>query len=724
MSGHRTIRTIALLFSALLPLCAFSAQADGGGELLMQADTGTYDTKNDVVSADGHVEIDYKGRILFADKVIYEQKIDRIVAKGHVRLMDEDGNVAFADSVVLSNAMREGALEGFGALLGKYGRLAAASATRRNGRYTDAKLAVYSNCEICNQPGKRTPLWQIKAVRIVHDGEKKKIAFKDATIEIEGVPIFYTPYLRVPDPTVHYYSGFLMPDSGSSSSIGYFLRTPYYISISEAEDATVSPLVSTRGGVVLLGEYRKRWSERSGLWLQASGAENPNGGANETEQQMYSHLFGSGRFAVNDTWMTGFDAQVSSKDTYLKRYDISQLDRLMSDIFVSGENGRSRFAVTGYFFQSLRTSDDNNTFPVALPLVEYSYIPLDRWLGGQFRLDVNAVALSRDIGENDQRLSAKARWRLPHIAADGEMWTFQLDGRGDFYHTDTPDAAGNSHYTTRGLPSAALDWRWPFIAQGKNGKSFIVEPIAQMIAAPYGGNPHTVPNEDSYGLEIDDNNIFSFDQVPGYDLLESGPRANFGFRAESRFESGYAEALIGQSFRLKSDPIFADESSGQTGTSSDIVGRFSVKFPPYMDVTHRIAYNERTGKVRRNEVYLTGIYGRSSLQINYVQLSAGEDLSAREEINTQIDLNFYQNWQVFAAIRRDLIADQTFSNEFGIGYENECLGISLAYKQKFTSDRDLKPSTAILVHFNLKTTDAPIRPFSLFPRDVFSYTRN
>jgi LPS-assembly protein len=718
-------KTLALGFSALAPFfLAPASMAEApqlSGDVLLQADEAIYYPDKHVVVAKGHVEIDNEGHILLADSVTYNQSTDVVTADGHVSLLDKSGNVAFADHVTLTDHMRDGALQGFGARIGKNGRLVASSAQRSEGRFTTAQRVAYTPCKICNQPGKRTPVWQIKATRVVHDEEKHKIKFNDATIDFFGVPVLYTPYLSEPDPTVHYASGLLTPDIGSSSSTGYFLRLPYYLSLSPSQDATIEPLITTRGGNLLLGEYRQRWND-SGMWLQGSIGENPNGGLSGEHFQAYAHLFGSGRFQVSSAWQAGFDAQLTSNETYLKRYNISQLDRLVNDVFFVGEHGRSRFAVTGYFFQGLRASDDNKTFPIALPLVEYTYIPMQKWLGGQFRLDVNGVALSRDIGTNDQRTTAEARWRFPFVASDGELWTLQLNARGDVYHTDTPaPLPSNSHYIARGLPYAALDWRWPFIASGKNGKSFIVEPIAQIVASPYGGNPADIPNEDSPNIEIDDNNIFSFDQVPGYDLAETGPRANFGVRAESRFSFGYVEGLVGQTFRLKSDPVFA-AGTGLTGTASDIVGRFSIKFPPYLDLTHRIDIDEETGTVRRNEVYLTGTYGRSSTQISYVQLAPTLGLPAREEVNTQMDINFYQNWQGFAAIRRDLIAGQMLDTEFGIGYEDECLGISVAYRRKFTSDRDLPPSTSVILRINLKTTEESIQPFSLFPQDVFSYT--
>jgi LPS-assembly protein len=216
--------------------------------------------------------------------------------------------------------------------------------------------------------------------------------------------------------------------------------------------------------------------------------------------------------------------------------------------------------------------------------------------------------------------------------------------------------------------------------------------------------------------------VLSFDQMPGYDLVESGPRANVGLHARASFPSGSVDAVLGQTYRLKDDPIFAPDS-GQHGTVSDIVGRVSVKFLPYIDLTDRIDVDRDNGTVRRHEVYLTGTFNRSSLQLSFVQLPAELatlGLPEREEITAQADLNFYRNWQAFGAIRRDLLAGQMLDTELGLGYEDECLGISIAYRRKFTTDRDLPPSTSVILRFNLKTGDQAIEPFSLFPQDVFS----
>jgi LPS-assembly protein len=716
------------------------------GQMLMQADEADYDIDNQIVTARGHVEIDSDGRVLLADEVTYDQKKDITTASGHVSITDEKGNVAFSDHVVLTDRMRDGALRSFAALIGKSGRLVASGARRTEGRFTEAFDAGYTPCKICNQDGQRTPVWKVEANHVIYDQLKHKIVFRNAVVSFLGVPVFYTPYLSQPDPTVRYATGLLMPDLGTSTYIGYFARLPVYIALSDSNDLTFTPTFSTKGGEVLEGEYRQRWND-GGMWFQASVADNPNGtkllpdGSTKGDiNQAYGSLFGSGHIPIDNIWHVGFDAQLTTNDTYLKRYDFSQLDRLVNDLFVEADGGRTRFAITGYFFQGLQATDNSRVIPLALPLVEFSYSPLENWAGGQFRFDFNTVTLTRDTGLDTQRATAEARMRWPTILPGGQMLTVQADVRGDVYHVSSVPELNDPHsrFISRGIPYVALDWRWPFISQGQQGHAFIVEPIVQGVLQPYGGNPVGIPNDDSADFELDDNNILSFDQVPGYDLVESGPRMNVGMHARAVFPAGTVDAVLGQTFRLKPDPIFAPDS-GQSGTSSDVVGRVSVKFLPYIDLTDRLDIDKANGTVRRHEVYLTGIFDRTTVQISYVQLpctiepfsaSACQDLNSnvpiavglpeREEVNAQADVNFYENWQAFGAIRRDLLHGLMLDSELGLGYEDECFGFSVAYRRKYTTDRDLPKSTDIVFRFKLKTGDEAIEPFSLFPQDVFS----
>lgn len=735
-----SVLVLALSGVALLPLLASAAAQIGAPAkhppakqepvpILLQADEVVYDDEKRVVSAVGHVEIVDQGRTLLADRVEYDRNTDKVTAIGHVTTTDQKGNVAFSDHVVLTDHMRDGVLNGFGALIGKTGRLAAAGAERVGGNTVIAHSAAYSPCKICNQPGySRTPLWQVKAERVVYDQVAHKVHFHSATIDVKGVPVAWVPSFSVPDPTVKYATGLLTPALGNSTKIGYFIRQPVYIAISSSQDLTLAPMLSTSGGEMLEAEYRQRWNN-SGLWLQGSGAFNPNGGLGGTPgSQTYGHLFGSGRFSTGDDSRLGFDLQLTSNAAYMRYYDISYLDRMINDLFVEATPGRSRFSLSSYYFQGLRSTDVTANIPYILPNLDVSIIPNQKVAGGTFRFDLSGVAIGRDSGDDSQRLTSEINWRIPTVFANGQLWTFVLDARGDNYHFDIPRTGttrGDNYWVQRGTAYAAIDWRWPFISQDNNGHSFILQPIAQLIAQPYGGNPANLVIEDAQDFEFDDNNLFSFNQVPGYDLIESGPRANVGMMAEALFPGGKVEAQAGQTYRLKPDPLFA-AFSGSTGTASDIVGSLSVKFP-HLDITDRVDIDRGTGDVQRHEIYVTGSYGRSSLQVSYVQLpttALSLGLPSRQQINAQADLNVFQDWQVFVAGQRDLQTNQFLNTEVGLGYEDDCLAISVAYRRKYTEDLilGLPPSTSVILRFSLKTGDQPVQPFSLFPKDVFGLT--
>lgn len=747
---HTALIRLLLLGAALSPLTmwmtadaatapAAKPAAEQDRQILLQADEVDYDGDNQTVTAMGHVEIVDNGQILDADRVTYDQKTDKVTADGHVSLTDRLGNVAFSDHVVLTDRMREGALNGFGALIGKNGRLTAASAQRVGGTMVIAHSTNYSPCKICNQPGQKTPLWQVKSERVVYDQVAHKIHFTDATVDFLGVPILYTPVLTEPDPTVKHTSGLLTPDIGTQTNVGYFARVPYYFSLSPENDLTVAPEITTKGGDLVETEYRQRW-QNSGMWLQDSIAYNPDGGlgGHAGGPQFYDHLFGSGRFDIGDGWTTGFNAELTNNTAYMRFYDISFLDRLVNNLFVENDTGRSRLAVSGYYFQGLRSGDVQGFIPYVLPQLDYTFIPDSNIAGGRFRFDVNSVSLARSVGPDSQRFTSEVDWRVPLILGGGQLWTFIADARGDVFHvdnndlTDFPDVSDKSRYVARGIPYVALDWRWPFIANEHQSTTYMLEPVAQLIAQPYGGNPAGLPIEDEDAFEFDDNNIFSVNQLPGYDLVESGPRANVGFIADAMFHGGELQGLLGQTYRVKPDPIFAD-FPGENANTSDIIGRVTLKLP-HLDFTDRLDFDRTNGAVIRHEVYVTGTYGRSSLQIAFLQLPAaipnlqlppGQatlELPAREQLNIQGDINFYENWQAFAAIERDLLGGQMLDSEYGLGYEDECLAVSLAYRRKFIEDvaQGVPPSTSLVLRFSLKTGDQPVQPFSLFPRNVFN----
>ena len=170
-------------------------------------------------------------------------------------------------------------------------------------------------------------------------------------------------------------------------------------------------------------------------------------------------------------------------------------------------------------------------------------------LGGQFRLDLNGIDVVRGTGRDEQRMTSEVDWRKPcGVGGRPALDLYSGWARRCLSYPEHPPPTtgpGISQQLERGTGYGELDWRWPFVADGGPGHSYLLEPIAQVIGQPYVGHPAGLRDEDSSDFEFDENNIFSVNQVPGYDLLESGPRANVGMRAETYFPAGEASAVVG-----------------------------------------------------------------------------------------------------------------------------------------------------------------------------------
>ena len=706
-----------------------AAPVSSSNEILLKADRITYDSAHDVVVAEGHVEIDDKAQILLAQKVVYDEKANKVTAIGQVSLLAPNGNVAFADHVVLSNNLRDGALSGFRALIGKSGRVVARSAIKK-GSMVVARNAAYTPCALCVRTGHTTPTWALKASKVIYDQSEHRIYYQNALIELWGVPVFYSPILVHPDPTVKHLSGLLRPSAGTSSSLGSFVLLPYYIAINNSQDATIEPMITSAAGDIVRGEYRQRLNN-GGLWLQPDIGYAPSNGI----WSWQSALFGAGQIPIGDIWHVGYSAALTSNQTFLKRFNISNDVTLNNDVYLEAMSGRSRFLMSGFYFQDLRVGRVNqNEIPIVLPSIDYTYIPPQTVAGGQFRFNVTSASVLRNVGASDERLSTEMRWQLPMITSDGQLITLSAQARADLWRvTGDPnnpglvtDLQGNPipagvHYIDRAQPMLVADWRWPFITEGRAGHSYVLQPIAQLIAAPYGGNPSGIPNEDSTDFELDDTDIFSVSRMPGYSLWESGPRTNVGVEAEAYFPGGSIEGLVGQVLRPKADPIFG-VNSGLYGTRSDIVTRYRVRFFPYLSLTQRLDLNPKTGTVDRDEVYFHGTYGRSSFDVSYIRLDRqAVSLGApRAEINGALTLGIGTHWSAFAAARRDLQNSQMLDTELGIGWQNDCLGLSIAYQRSYTRFLDVAPSTSILFNIIPKFGGEADQNTPLFPRNAFS----
>ena len=724
------LKSMIYFFLATLALCisvtltstvaeTFKAELeteDANKNITMSADSLSYYENSSLIIASGNVEISQSGRILIADRVLYNERTGTVTASGNVTLLQPNGEVVFANSIELSNEMSEGLVKDLRLLIDTQIRFAANSAKLSGGTRTDMKKGVFSPCQLCPDNPKEPPLWQIKAIRIVHDQNSQDVAYYDAWLEVFGIPLIYTPYFEHPDPSVKRRSGFLAPTYSSSSNVGFQLTTPYYWNIAPNEDAIFKPKFTSNEGVVWGGEYRNL-SSVGNYTVDGSLAyvsKRNNVGKETGDNELRGHIFSDGQFNLNPIWKYGYELEGASDDTYLNFYRIESKNTLVTHPYIEGIHSRSYASADAYIFQGLDATDNQDTIPIVLPLLNFQHISEPNYVGAFQTVNANILALHRVEGSDSRRLSLEGGWHLPHIDSFGNLFKISTNLRGDAYHVNNVNSLGVSQSVdSRGLtgrirPELVAEWRLPLTRKSKRVQQ-LLEPIVQTILSPYGGNPGKIPNEDSQDFEFDATNLFSNNRFTGLDRVEGGPRLNYGLRfGLFGTRGGDAKGIIGQSARLKKDQTF-NPGSGLENKLSDYVGNINISPRENFDFAYRFRIAQKNFSARRNEIGVSAGPRAVRFKLNYAMLKdqiSETDTTAfanREEVVTNTIFRLTPNWRVGAGTRRDLTGSGgTIDWNGALTYENECLLLTTQLKKNFTRDREIKPEKSLSFKIKLK----------------------
>ncbi|HEY8963403.1 MAG TPA: LptA/OstA family protein, partial [Alphaproteobacteria bacterium] len=230
---------------------AREAEAAGRTPVDYAADAVDYNQDSKIVNLTGHVELVQEGRTLIADRVVYNLKDDIATAEGNVVIKEPTGDVSYAESVELSDKMRNGLVNRLFTTMADGSRIWAATGTKQGDTSMALQDARYTACKACEKDPDKRPPWQLHADSVDWRKEEQRVVYKNAWLDLGGVPVLYTPYFSHPDGTVEQKSGFLTPTMGWNSELGGFYSQPYYWAISPSTDMTVTVMPTTDQGPLL-----------------------------------------------------------------------------------------------------------------------------------------------------------------------------------------------------------------------------------------------------------------------------------------------------------------------------------------------------------------------------------------------------------------------------------------------------------------------------------------
>lgn len=741
-------RPVVGLFAAALAFAAAGAapaaaqvRLGAEGDALLLADEVVHDEEARAVIATGSVELSRGGRVLRADSLRYDRAADTVTAEGRVALTEPDGRVTFAERAELAGDLKSGVVRAMGVLFTDGSRLAAAGGRRTADGRSELAKAVYSPCAPCADDPDRPPLWRVRAARAVHDPADRTMLYTDATFDLFGVPVLYTPVFTQPDATVRRKTGLLTPTVGRNSTFGFTWGQPYFLVLSPHSDATFSPVLLSEDWPILAGQYRRR-TETGFLLAEASATRDTLSAAEARDR---GHVNLAGDFEPGDrwgaAWRYGFVFERASDPTYLRRYDFGRDSLLPASVGVaapgrSGDSvlalargrsfltqnaylrargGGAEFSLDAYRFQSLDPEADSSREPWVAPLVDFRRRGAPGRWGGAWTIGANLRAMTRRSGSDSRRISAEIGWSVPFSTGAGDRYRFAASLRADGYHTDAEPGPRDAERTAetgfagRALPQLSLDWRWPWVRAAGSWR-LLAEPLAKAVAAPPPGNPDRIENEDSLAFEFDEINLFSVNRFPGLDRVEGGLRAAYGVRLGAFAPDGAgAEFLVGQAFRPREDDSYA-AGSGLEGRLSDLVGRLAVRPAEYFDLSARFRLDPDALSTRRGALALSAGPDRLRGAVDYAVLAkaapgAGDSPTVKQ-VNARLSYGFADNWRLTAHHRHELGDEEgPLATGATLIYRDECIAASVGLRRSYAEQLDVADSTDVVFQVKLRNFD-------------------
>lgn len=639
----------------------------------------------DQLIASGNVEVLFEGSRLTAAEILFDRASDTLQITGPIFIQDADGTILTADTATLDPRLENGILQGARIVLDQQLQLAATQIDQQQGRFTQLYKTSATSCRVC---GNGPPLWEIRAERVIRDAELRQLYFENATFRVRGVPLIWLPRMRLPDPTLSRSTGLLVPEQRNTTQLGFGIKLPYFFTLGDHRDLTVTPYVSAETKTLEL-RYRQAFANGN---LEVEAAVSDDTLVDGTR----GYLFAEGKFALANAYQLRFDIETSSDPAYLLDYGYSSKDRLDSALELLRVTDQTLFQTRLTYYGSLRETESNDSLPPVIADITYARRMTPRW-GGSLDYELGLDTEYRpsnddgDAGRDVLRAGGRANWTATRVLDYGLVLEAQAGARADLFLVD--DDSNFAQSDVRFVPDSNITLRWPLARRMASGTQHVLEPVIALgWAQTYGG---TAPNEDSTRNELDRANLLATSRFAGEDAIQTGPNVAVGLTWSRYGAQGVTSFLsFGRVIQQDTNTQFTT-SSGLDGSRSDwlIAGQFTTPDGFIFDARSlwedsgdltiadaRIAWSNDVLEIKANYGWQSPDPARGRTDnVSEWTFDAGYDLS--------------DAWRFNLDARYDVAGDRPVEAGGGVRWRNECVSIDVSVSRRYTSSTTVEPTT-------------------------------
>ncbi len=709
----------------------------------------TYSQDNNIIEATGNVVAkNQEGKQISSDKIIYNKKTQQLSTFGNSKFSDEKVGTLSAESFeynlekkIISAEKKVkfedkekniyyfsklNADDKFDEIIGydinadlnkqnlKSGdkfnefiepRFSGKSASIKN-NITIVKDARFTTCKKTNETDGCT-YWNLNAGELIHNKEQKKITYKNASLDLNSVPVLYLPYFAHPDPTVKRESGFLPPTLANlGGDIGSTLKIPYFYPVSQSADFTVSPVYYFKQHPLLLGEYREKF-KNGDISFEGGFTQGYKEVTTTKTDGSRHHLYGNLNLIFSDKILdqTILNAKVQqvNNPTYLRVNKINSTNdgfkknlikeddtKLTNEINLNSFGKTENFNIKAATYRDISVTKNSDQYSYLLPELSYSKYNLFN----DNNLTLNSIIKSQNTNTNQNKstfinnLDYSTQEFYNHNLGIGYKFLTKINNINYYSDYKTPNQNLNSQIN----PVVGFDTSVPFAKISKDTEQYIVPRILTRYA------PGKMTNATTNDTTLNTDNIFSMNRMNSDELIEKNLSFNLGAdwiwqeKKTNNKEPEKATISIGQVIKLNKDLDMPTKSSLQK-SNSDIVSKINYLSPKNFDITLKNTFDNQLNHVYYNDFTLKKNFTSSEVNFNFYEKNShiGNERYAKANLVSYIT----DSTKLKIESDRNLKTDLTNSHKLGIENENECIRYGFYLQKNYSSDKDLKPATSV-----------------------------
>ena len=667
----------------------------------------------------GNVDVKQGNRHLQSAEVEVQQQgsgdnVQRYAfARGGFDYRDNQINLLGDDAKIHLNTKDTDVRNAHYQLVDRQGRGSAESVELRDD-YRVMKNATFTSCLQDDHS------WSIYADEMRQHVKEEYAEMWHARFKVQGVPVFYTPYLQLPIGDRRR-SGLLIPTLGHGSRDGSFYAQPVYWNIAPNLDATLTPKYMSRRGWQLNSEFRYLTTLGEG---QVAGEYLGDDRLKDYDSENRKrHLFyWKHNAAFARDWRLDLNYTKVSDKRYFNDFDSAYGS---STDGYADQTGRIAYYQPNYniamFVKQFQIFDEVVIGPYrALPQIDFNY-----YQNGLFGNKVDFKLFSQAVRFDNDSAQMPTAWRFhgePSVNTTLSNRYGSMNLEAKLYATQYQQKKGRSDKAedvessvNRILPQLKIDLQSVLASNQTfiSGYTQTLEPRAQYLFRPYKdqSNIGSKLNSQYLGFGYDSSllqqdyfSLFNSRRYSGLDRIASANQVTLG--GTSRFFDENKEErfniAVGQTYYLEPSRIDENRDNRTEGSSSSWAIEANWKINDLMRWRGGYQYDPQLGQV---SLANTGIeYNPTKnnvVQLNYRYASKeyiNQNLTAEanrynqdiKQLGVQVGWELSDHWAIAGRYYQDLALKKPVEQYLGVQYNTCCWSVGVGARRYVTSRQNQK----------------------------------